>query len=151
MFHTIRNPQQAEDRLKCWIEVRMASGDVLHNANIIFRRQRRQQVVLLKNEPDCGLAKVCPLRTGHPRQIASIDPNVSRGRRCQPAEDMKQRRFARSGRSDDPYKFAFSNVQVDTAKSVNLHIANLISFGQTTHLDDSRLRRSDALRVKLLL
>lgn len=46
------------------------------NANIVFRSQQRQQVVLLKDKTDSGLTKVCPLLIGHGRQIASIDPHV---------------------------------------------------------------------------
>ena len=70
--------------------------NVLHDPDIIFRSQRRQQVVLLKHEPDRRLPKIRPLRVRHTRQVTSLDPHRAGGRRRQPAREHETGSTCRS-------------------------------------------------------
>ena len=129
-------PKQLQNFHELRIQRTILVRDVARDLDVVARRQRRQQIVLLENEPDGRLAQLGALGVGHAQQIAAGDVDAARGRRRQPAQDVKQRRLAGARRPDDRDELARLNVQIHAAQRMHIHFADTIGLAQPANGDD---------------
>ncbi len=96
---------------------RFIAGDVAGDGDVVFRAERRQQIVFLKHEADGFLAQIGALGVGHFEEIAAVDMNGAGGGRREAAENVEQRRFAGAAGTDDGEKFAARDRETDAAQA----------------------------------
>src|SRR5260370_28114487 len=77
MIQPTSDPQELQNVIERWIERAILVGDMPRDFDIVARRQRRQQVVLLEDESDAGLAQLSALAIGHAQKIAAGDVNAA--------------------------------------------------------------------------
>ena len=87
----------------------VAGGDLARDFDIASRRQRRQQIELLKHKANLRLTQDRTPRIGQLRKIDAIDQDAARGRTRQPPKDVEERRFAAARGSDDADELARRN------------------------------------------
>src|SRR5271168_561808 len=84
----------------------VAIGDLPRNFDITSRRQRGQQIELLKHEADLRLAQHGALPIGQLGKIDAINQHTSRSGSREPAKDIEERRFSAARRSDNADELA---------------------------------------------
>ena len=129
-------PSSFSTSRNCGSERAVLMGDIAGDLDVVARRQRRQKIVFLENEPDRGFAQLGALGVGHAEQVAPGDVNGPGGRRSQPADDVKQGRFAGSGRTHNRDEFARLHVQIHASQRMHVHFARMIGFLETADGDD---------------
>ena len=75
-----------------------------------------QEMMELKDEPDCLIAKLGERIGIEGGQVLPSDLNLSRVSVIEGADDIEQRAFSATGRSDDRDCFGIGNVQVDAVE-----------------------------------
>src|SRR5271156_3550917 len=100
----------------------MPPTDILHHADVVLRCQRRKQIVLLKYEPDGGLAKISSLSVGHTCQIPPVDLYGSGAHWRQAPKNMEERRLSRARSSDNRYKFALPYFEIHPTQRMHRNI-----------------------------
>ena len=84
----------------------VAAGDLPRNFDVASRRQRGQQIELLKHEANLRLAQYGALRIGQLGKIDAINQHASRSRPREPAKDVEERRFSAARGSDNADELA---------------------------------------------
>jgi len=79
------------------------------------RRQRRDQIELLEDESDRPQPELGQLSVAHPREIPTFELDLAARRSIQRAEQLKERRLARSAGADDDDELAAADLQVEVA------------------------------------
>ena len=77
------------------------SAQVQREADVFERRQRRQQVEELEDESDLVAAHPRQVVVGEAGERLAVDAHTAGGRTVESADEIEERRLARSGGSDD--------------------------------------------------
>src|SRR5438445_788912 len=83
--------------------------------DVLERRRPGQQVELLEHEPDLRVADSRQLVLREPADVDAVEQVVPRRRRVEAAEEIHERRFARSRRSHDGDELAGADGQRHTS------------------------------------
>ena len=132
MIEPLLNSQEIEDLVEVG-RTRRHPGERLCQRNVVSSAQRRQQIVFLKHESDLGAPHHRALIFTELPQIHSVDQNLTRSGRSQPAQNMKQSRFPGARRSNDCQELAASNIEIDAAQCGHVDIAGVIHLLQRSH------------------
>ena len=113
-------------------------GDHPRHQHVLRRRECRQQMVKLEDEPDAA----CPQRGQgafrQRRRLASAEHVRSAARRLEQADQVEQRRLARTRRSDQRGELAAGDRQVDAVQHLDRDVGagavGLVDVGQPQQL-----------------
>ena len=116
------------------------AGDVKRGSDVVPRAEVRKQIEFLEDEADVFPAQFGSAGIAHLGDIAASDDDLAVGRGRQSAHDVKQRRFAGAGRSDDREELALGDLEVHTAERFDGDFAGPIHLAEIADADD-RFRR----------
>lgn len=102
--------------------------DAQRQLDVFQRRQPRQQVKPLKDEPDLAPAHLCELILPQRLHAAPVQAIRPRAGPVQAAHDVHQRRLARSGRPDDRHEFAPPHIEVHVRQRCDLRVAHPVDL-----------------------
>ena len=103
-----------------------------------MRAGARQQIEALEHEADAPAADARQRRLIQLRDVDALEQVVAAGRAIEAAEDVHQRRLARTGGAHDGDELAAVNGEAHAAQRVHLGVAQPIDLGHIAH-DDDRL------------
>src|SRR3984885_15222332 len=114
----------------------VAGGDLARDFYIASRRQRRQQIELLKHKANLRLTQHGAPGVGELRKIDAIDQDASRGRTRQATKDVEERRFAAAGGSDNADELARRNGKRHFSEGRNLYLTRTVNLADVLCLND---------------
>lgn len=108
------------------------------NLDIAHRRKRRQEVEFLKNKSDSVFAQPRALGVVERGKIHPVDHHAPlRGPR-QPAQQVKERGLAGTGRAHNRHKFSAFHSQRNPANCRDLNSSRHVNLGQVFGENDRR-------------
>src|SRR5215207_5576928 len=110
---------------------------------VLLRREVREQVVELEDEPDLPPAPAHELRSGGARHVEPADPHGPFVRRFEPADDVQQRRLPRPRSAHDRRRLARRQTERDAAQNFQ-HPARRLAESFAQAVDDESVPRSPA-------
>src|SRR5207248_11785267 len=96
------------------------------------RRELRQQVVELVNEPERAVARNAALGFGLLADVVTENANLAARRAIEAPEEMQKRALPRPRRADDGDSFSPLHVDIDSHEHGDLDFALVISLVQVT-------------------
>src|SRR6478672_1498968 len=102
-----------------------------------------QQVETLKDEPHLLVSNQRQLVVRQLRDVTSVQQVMAGGRAIQAADDVHERRLARTGWSDHRDEFAGIDVYVEVPECLNRHLPHLISLRQVANRNQAHLSWSE--------
>ena len=153
----IEPPFESDQRQRlAWVE--RLVGDLVHQRHVLEHGQARNQIVELKHETDMLAPVARQFGVVGADKVMVAPACLATGRRIEPAEDVEQRRLARTGRPEQHDEFAFIDVEIDVPERVDLDFAHDIGLGQIAGLKHRAtgfsllpglVRRHDALLLPM--
>ena len=132
------------DQLGQPLRVRLAAGELERQRDVLGRREHRQQVEELKDEPDVVTAQLGQLRVVERRDLDAGDRDLARRRPVQPGEDVHQRRLARARRAHHRGQPPLSDLDGHAAQRVDRRVALAVAAHDAAAYDDRRPRTAVA-------
>src|SRR5438876_11500103 len=87
------------------------AAQMKRQAHVLDRRQRRQQIEELKDEPDLVSPDPGQLIVGEAGESLAVDSHLARGRSIETTDQVEERRFPGTRRPDDRHHLASWNGQ----------------------------------------
>src|ERR1700728_561231 len=139
MFNAIGQSDAAQ-RLACLGFVRGAVK-ILRQHHVFERRQVGDQVKLLKDEPDLLCAESRQPAFIQPRHVHAVHERAPRCRRVEPAENVDQRRLARTRRPHDRDPLAGLHVKGNAIQRAHAakFLAQIFDLDQRRHYSPRRI------------
>ena len=108
----------------------MAGGDLARDLDVAARRQRGQQIELLKDKANLRLAQYGSPGVAQRGEIDAIDQNAARGCTRKPAKNIEERRFAAARGPDNADELTRRNDKRHPAQRRNVHLARMVNLAQ---------------------
>jgi hypothetical protein len=106
--------------------------------DVFLRRQHRHQVIELEDETDVVAAPRRQLPGAHRVDALPVDVNLTAAGRIQSADQVEQRRLARTRWAHQRDEVALVDVQVDAVQHLDLFRAALVGLGEVANADQCR-------------
>ena len=126
----METPAQAE-HLRHHVEavgVESVAMNELRDGDIALGRECGKQIEALENETDFVAAQFGAGRIGQRREVIAVDQNFAARRLGQPADHIKERRFAASRRPHDRDRFSRQDFEIHTAQGWYFHFARAVQL-----------------------
>ena len=104
------------------------AGDLGDEGDVLARRQAGNEVVELEDEADMRAPVIGQRRLAGRREVAFLVDHLAGGRDVEPAQDVQQRRLARSGRPEQDDELAGDEIEVDPAERLHGDFAHAIDL-----------------------
>src|SRR5205814_4489806 len=91
--------------------------------DVLGRRERRQQVVLLEDEVEIAAAELDALLLAHPGKSPAQDLELAGAAVEQPGDDREQRRLAAAARPDQHRQLPHADLEIHAAQGVDSRFA----------------------------
>src|SRR5439155_15611677 len=88
--------------------------------DVLFRRQRRDQVEALEDEPDVAAPHLRQVALAELRQLAAVERQRSTRRLIQSTEELKERALPRAARALDGDELTAVDIEVDRVHRAHL-------------------------------
>ena len=96
----VGEPDLGEQRLRALAQlVALDPGRREPELDVLERRQRRDQVELLEDEAEGAQPQLCEIVVAQLREVAALEEDAAAGRPVERAQQLQQRRLARSARA----------------------------------------------------
>ena len=116
-------------------------GDVRHERDVLARREARDQVVELEDEPDVLAAVRGEERVVLAREVVIGVVDVAGRRHVEPAQDVEQRRLPAPGGAEQRDELAGVELEVDAAERDHVDLAHAVDLRDAAGTQDRRDRR----------
>ena len=118
----VRSPVHQADgleQLTLPLRIGLASGDRQRQLDVLLRRQHRQEVEELEDEPDLVAPQPGELLVVQADDLGAVDLDRSRGGLVETGEDVHERRLPRAGRAHDRRELALRELGRDSAQRID--------------------------------
>src|SRR5579864_1417726 len=136
MVHPVGNPQHLSDALLKFAVLAISSRNLAGNGDVVFGRERGQQVEFLKHESDLALSHLCPLTVRQMGEIHAVNQYAAGSWPGQPAHNVEERGLAAAGRPNDADELPLLHLETNTTQGRHLDFADAIDLGDVLDLDD---------------
>jgi hypothetical protein len=137
MLHAVRKADQIERGLDLFAALAPAqTREQQRQLDIFIRRQDRQQIERLENEPDILIPPIGQLRLIQFGDIDALHVALPARRPIDAGEDVQQRGFAGTGRPHEREKFAGSDIERDVIQRGHLNLTLRVKLGEVADADD---------------
>ena len=136
VVHAVREPDLGEEPLDPLLALapRHALEQELQ-LHVLPGGDLRQQVEALEDETDPPVADLREAVPAEALDLLAEQPVAPRGRRVETADQVEQRRLARTGRADDRHELARRHREVDPAERFHPHRAGVVDLADAPHRD----------------
>ena len=146
MRHAARQLDLVERGLRARLPIRRRhTGIDERQLDVVERRRARQQVESLEDEPDFLVADARQLVVVHPRDLLVVQQIAALARRVEAADEVHQRRLARSRGTHDGDVLSALDRNRRTPERVDLFLAHHVRLPQVARLDECHGIRIRAL------
>src|ERR1043166_8459011 len=113
-------------------------GQEQRQLHVLESRQNRDEIEGLEDKPHVLIPPIGQVRFTEPGEIDILHLAGAAGRPINACDDVKQRGFARAGRSHEGQEFALPNVERDVPQRDDMDLSLSVYFRQSTDADDVR-------------
>jgi hypothetical protein len=115
---------------------RLAAGELEREDDVLLRRQHRQQVEELEDEPDVVAAQLRQLGVVEIRDLDARDRHAAGGGLVEPREDVHERRLAGARRAHDRRQLPAGDLERDSAERVDGRLTVAVPARDVARRDD---------------
>src|SRR5580693_8185267 len=138
MVHPVRQAHHVECRLHVLAPLRLREFcQQQRQLHILKRRQHRNQVVHLEDEPNMPRAPLRQLAPRHVRDFVTVHGDAAFGRHVQSTKQIQQRGFPRAARPHESHKVALVHIQIKPLQHLNLFPATAVVLRQPAYLNQA--------------